>query len=458
MGFLDDNYLLESDTARQLYERIKDLPILDAHNHGDVKEIVENKGWDNIWAVEGKADHYVWQLMRKRGVPEEKITGSVSDKEKWLALAEVFPHFAGNPTYEWIHLDLKRRFGIDDIITKDTALSIWEKTCALLKEDDFKPQKLLKDMKVEIMCTTDDPTSDLAYHKQVREEIDSICILPTWRPDKVMNIDKKIWRNFVVELGEKTKTDISTVQGLIQALEKSHDYFAEQGCVASDHGLLEPFGHDVAFNRASGIYEKAIAGICLEPEEVKDFKAFMLHQFGRMNKEKGWVMQLHIGPVRDYRDSLKAQIGPDAGGDLSTNHIEIALNLKSFLNKYAEDVQIVLYCLDPGHLPTLITIARAFPNISLGAAWWFNDSPYGMEHHLKYTASVDLLSNSAGMVTDSRKLFSYGSRTEMFRRVLCNVVGGFVNKGQIPYETGAFLVENVSYYRPKELFFSRVMP
>lgn len=456
MGFLDNRYLLESDAAEKLYEQVKDLPILDAHNHGDVKEIVENKGWNNIWEVEAATDHYVWELMRKRGVPEEKITGAASDKEKWLALAEVFPQFAGNPTYEWIHLDLKRRFGIEETISKYTASVIWEKTSARLKQDDMKPQRLLKEMNVQIMCTTDDPTSDLEYHKRAREEIEGVRILPTWRPDKAMNIDKASWKGFVQELGDKTSTDVSIVEGLVLALEKSHDYFAEQGCVASDHGLLEPLGYEVTVARASSIYEKAMAAGSLERDEVNDFKAYMMQQFGRMNKEKGWVTQLHIGAVRDYRDVLNLKLGPDSGGDLSTNSIEISENLKSFLNRYAEDMQVVLYCLDPTHLPTLATIARAFPNVSLGAAWWFNDSPFGMEHHLKYTGTIDLLSNGAGMVTDSRKLMSYGSRTEMFRRVLCNVVGDMVNKGQMPYEVGSDLVQRISYTRPLELFFSKV--
>lgn len=456
MGFLDDNYLLESDVARRLYEEVKDLPILDAHNHSDVKEIVENKGWENIWEVEAATDHYVWELLRKRGVPEEKITGSASDKEKWLALAEVFPEFAGSPTYEWIHLDLKRRFGIEETISKDTALMIWEKTSERLKQDDMKPQVLLKEMNVQIMCTTDDPTSDLEYHKRAKEEIEEIVILPTWRPDKAMNIDKAIWKDFVLELGEKTSTDVITLEGLVQALQKSHDYFASQGCIASDHGLLEPLGYEVAVERVSAIYDKRMAGGSLEQDEINDFKAFMMLEFGRMNQEKGWVTQLHIGAVRDYRDVLSLELGPDSGGDLSTNFIEIAQNLKCFLNKYAEDTQVVLYCLDPTHLPTLATIARAFPNVSIGAAWWFNDSPFGMEHHLRYTGTVDLLINGAGMVTDSRKIMSYGSRTEMFRRVLCNVIGDFINKGQMPYEVGSMLVRRICYDRPKELFFKSI--
>ena len=191
MAFLDENYLLQNETSKVLYESVKDLPILDAHNHGDVKEIVENRGWTDIWQVEAETDHYVWELMRKRGVPEEKITGKASNKEKWMALAEVFPNFVGNPTYEWIHLDLKRRFHIEDVISKYTAEKIWQDTSIALKQQSMKPQELLKSMNVEVMCTTNDITDDLYYHQKAKEKIEGIRILPTWRPDKAMNIEKK---------------------------------------------------------------------------------------------------------------------------------------------------------------------------------------------------------------------------------------------------------------------------
>ena len=238
MAFLGENYLLENKTGKELYEEIKDLPIVDAHNHGDVEEIVRNEGWSDIWQLEGATDHYIWELMRKRGVPEEKITGNASNKEKWLALARVFPEFAGNPTYEWVHLDLKRRFGIDELISADTAEMIWEKTAEMLKTEAMKPQSLLKEMKVKIMCTTDDFTSTLEYHRQAAKEIEGIKILPTWRPDRAMNIEKKDWKTFVLQMAERYDEDCSTLEGFVRALEKSHEFFVENGCRASDHGLI----------------------------------------------------------------------------------------------------------------------------------------------------------------------------------------------------------------------------
>lgn len=453
MNFLGDNYLLDSGAAKELYKEVEELPIVDAHNHADLEEIVENRPWTDIWQVEGATDHYVWELMRKRGVTEEEITGGSSNKMKWAALASVFPAFAGNPTYEWVHLDLKRQFRINETISSQTADLIWEDTLRSLAQPGMLPQALLQSMKIEVMCTTDDPTIRLPHHEKAAAQIRSTRILPTWRPDKAMNIDTPAWRPLLEKLESETGEDVSTVQGLLRALQSTHDYFQKLGCVASDHGLFEPYSHFVGEDTAAGIHQKAFSGTDISAEEVRDYKAFMLHQFGEMNERAGWVTQLHIGPVRDYRDSLHNQLGPDSGGDISSQSIEITGNLRHFLNEFDEKLEIVLYCVDPTHLPTLTTIARAFPNVSLGAAWWWNDSPYGMETQLKYVATVDLLSNYAGMVTDSRKLISFGSRTEMFRRVLCNVIGEMVERGQMPEAVAEELAQSMSYHRPKELFF-----
>jgi len=453
MGFLDDNYLLETTAARGLYEQVRDLPILDAHNHADIREIVENKPWQDIWVVEGATDHYVWELLRKRGVPERAITGEASNREKWEALATVFPQFIGNPTYEWIHLDLKRRFGIQEVLSGATAQSIWEKTGEQLSQPRMRPQEVLQEMNVEIMCTTDDPTVHLPYHEQAQKEMQATKILPTWRPDKLMNIEKEAWQQEVEDLGEDTGKDVTTLAGLLDALQATHDYFQKLGCVASDHGVQEPYAYYVSAERAEQIFQKASQGNALTPEEIRDYKAYMLVQFGKMNQATDWVTQVHIGPVRDYRDTLAQSLGPDTGGDISTQSVEIVGNLRYFMNEFDEQLKIILYCVDPSHLPTLVTLARAFPNVSMGAPWWWNDSPYGMETQLKYIATIDLLANHAGMVTDSRKVMSFDSRTEMFRRTLCNVIGEMVEKGQIPDEPALNLVKTLSYQRPRDLFF-----
>ncbi|MFP4016061.1 MAG: glucuronate isomerase [Halanaerobiales bacterium] len=454
MAFLDENYLLDNETGKKLYNVVKGLPVVDAHNHGDVEEIVKNEGWTDIWEVEAATDHYVWEVMRKRGVSEDKITGDASNKEKWMALAEVFPGIAGNPTYEWIHLDLKRRFGIEDTISADTAEMIWEKTAKMLQTEDMKPQQLLKDMYVKIMCTTDDPTSTLEYHQKAAEEIDGVSILPTWRPDRAMNIEKEDWKTFVADIADRYQEDTGNLEGFLDALQKSHDFFDKNGCKASDHGLFEPISYHVDKDRAAKIHQKAYNGERLNGEEIRDYKAYLLIQFGEMNKETDWVTQLHIGAVRDYRDSLFEEIGPDTGGDIATHDLEIADNLKYFLNEFDNKLKIVLYSMAPNHWSTLATISRAFPNIYLGAAWWLNDSPYGMEEQLKYIGTVDLLANFAGMVTDSRKLISYGSRTEMFRRAMSNTIGRMVERGQIPYDVAEELAAGLAYKQQNELFFT----
>ena len=454
MAFLDDHYLLTSPASRELFPLVRNLPIVDPHNHADVAEIVADENWTDLWQVEGATDHYVWELMRRRGVPEERITGSVSNEEKWQTLAEVFPDFAGNPTYEWVHLDLRRHFGIQEAISSLSMDSIWQRTLEGLARAEMKPQAVLERMGVEIMCTTDDPARHLPDHERAAALPGRLKVLPTWRPDKAMNVEAPTWRDFVERLCGDFDEKPSSLSGLTAALAQSHAYFESLGCVASDHGLTVPASRLVPESRAIDLYRRCWDGQRLRTEEVTDLKAYLLHFFGRLNRDAGWVMQLHIGAVRDYRLSLLEQLGPDSGGDISSQSIEFVGNLRAFLNEFDNTLKIVLYCVDPTHLPTLATLARAFPNVNLGSAWWWNDSPFGMEQQLKYLATVDLLSNHAGMVTDSRKLISFGSRTEMFRRVLCQVTGEMLDKGQIPEEAAERLVRRLCYDRPKELFFA----
>lgn len=318
----------------------------------------------------------------------------------------------------------------------------------------MKPQSLLKEMNVEIMCTTDDPTSTLEHHKRAAEEFSEVKILPTWRPDKAMNIEKKEWKAFVTAMGERYDEDTADLDGFLKALESSHEFFARNGCKASDHGIEEPVTYEVDKKRAAEIHEKAYHNEELSAEEARDYKAYLLYQFGLMNSKTNWATQFHIGAVRDYNDKLFRQIGPDSGGDISTQSIELVKNLKYFLNEFDGKIKIILYSLDPTHWATLAVLSRAFRSVYLGAAWWFNDSPYGMEEQLKLISSIDILSNFAGMVTDSRKLISYGSRTEMFRRVMSSVLGRMVERGQMPLDVAVKLAEGMAYGQPEKIFFS----
>ena len=452
MDFLDDSYLLETEAARALYESIADVPILDPHSHADVVELVENDGWDDIWEVEGATDHYIWVLMRNQGIDECYITGDASNREKWAALAEVFPTFAGNPTYEWVHLDLKRRFGIDSLISSETADEIWEETAGQLESPEKRPQALLEEMNVEVVCSTDDPTSSLEYHERAREEISGVDILPTWRVDRALTVADPEWQEFVDELHTATGVDTNDLDGYLEALEVTHDHFTDHGCVASDLGIQEPVSHPVDEARARAIYLQALDGEALDEQEATDLSAFVLERMGELNAEKDWTTQFHVGPVRNYREEVFETLGPASGGDISTSDVEIVENLEYFLNTFDGEFETVLYCLDPGYYPTLATVARVFPTVSVGAAWWFNDSPHGMESQLAYVGTVDTLANHAGMVSDSRKVLSYGSRFEMFRRSLANVVGRQVERGQLPMAVAEDLVDHLAYDRPKTLY------
>ncbi len=256
------------------------------------------------------------------------------------------------------------------------------------------------------------------------------------------------------KLQERTNILVSNVESFVEALKKTHDYFAEVGCRCSDHAIVEPNFEHISKQEAEAIFTMALKGNATEKDAEK-FLGYMMYRFGEMNVEKGWTMQLHIGALRDYRDKLYRNLGPDSGGDVVAGYVNIAKGMRQFLNYFDGKLKIVLYCLDPAYLPVAATIARAFENVFLGAPWWFNDSPYGMRTQLEYIATVDLLSNFVGMVTDSRKLMSYGSRTEMFRRVLCDVVGNMVERGQIPESEAFELCMSLSYSRPKEFFFGR---
>ncbi|WP_226012223.1 glucuronate isomerase [Halomicrobium salinisoli] len=452
MPFLDEDYLLETDAARELYDAIADRPIVDPHTHADVAEIVENDGWNDVWEVEAATDHYVWALMRNCGVDEELITGDADNREKWTALAEVFPQFAGNPTYEWVHLDLQRRFGIEERISAETADEIWQETKAQLAEDDMRPQELLAEMNVEVVGSTDDPTDDLAYHERAADEVEGVELVPTWRADRAVKVDRPEWTDFVAELAAATEVDTDDFDGFLAALAASHDYFDERGCRACDLGIEQPVSRPVSDERARDVFERALAGASLSEREVGDFQAYLTEYIGELNAEKGWVTQLHLGPVRNYRDSLFERLGPAAGGDISTGDVDLVKPLEHFLNRFDDEMDVVLYVIDPTHYPSVATMARVFPNVTVGPAWWFNDSPFGMEHQLEYVGTVELLSQHAGMVSDSRKLLSYGSRFEMFRRSLANVVGKQVDRGQVPADVAQDLVEGLAYDRPKELY------
>ena len=453
MSFLDDKYLLESDSAVAIYAAVKDPPIIDPHNHADVAEIAANGNYSNAWQVFAATDHYVWEVMRKRGVDENSITGTATPKEKWMELARVMPEIAGNPVFEWIHLDLRRRFGITDVLCSENAERIWDEVNAKLATDDFKPLALLKAMNVEVMCSTDDPVDTLEYHTIVNEKAGRIIIRPTWRPDKAMRIHYPGFRDYIAKLGKRFGIEIDSVEKLVEALQKSHDYFAEKGCRASDHDTPHPLPGNATLAEADVIFQRALAGETMSQADIDTYQDYLTIKVAEMDMRAGWVYQMHMCVIRDVRDTLFQSLGMDVGGDISEFYVNIAKPLCGFLNHFDDRLKLVLYSLEPCHQAALAAVARAFgKNVRLGSAWWLNDQPYGMSTQLEYIGNVDVYSCFAGMVSDSRKILSYASRFEMFRRTLSNVLGGLVLKGRMPQEIAEKIAVMMCYTEPKKFF------
>jgi len=453
MGFLDENYLLGNDAARKLFGRVSGLPVVDPHNHADVKEIAENKNYPDPWKLFVGTDHYVWAALRNCGLPEKYVTGDAAPEEKWMKMAEVFPLIAGNPVYEWVHLDLKRYLDMDDVLGPETGKKIWNSASKLLAEETGRPQALLRKTGVEVMCSTDDPADILDNHSRVNSMMGSTVVRPTWRPDRALKIQSPGWRNYIAVLEKRFGVRCSSITGLTDILKRSHDYFDQNGCVASDHAVETPFPGTSEKEDAEEIFRKALAGEIVTPQEAGIFADYLFGEMGRLDAEKNWVFQIHIGAVRDVRAKLFEEIGPDSGGDVSSHFIDIRPPLTDFLNRFDDRLKVVLYCLDAVHQATLATVSRAFGSkVRLGSAWWFCDHPAGMKRQLEYIGSVDLLSCFAGMVSDSRKILSYGSRFEMFRRVLCDVLGEMTERGQMPEEIAALLAHKICYENPKAFF------
>ena len=454
MAFLDQNYLISNASGLQIFDKIKSLPVIDPHNHANVREIADNNCYQDAWQLFAATDHYVWEMLRKRGVPESLITGNATNRDKFLAMAKVFPEIAGNPVYEWVHLDLKRYFGIDDLINGANGEKIYEAVNAKLATDAYRPQALLAGpLNVEVMCSTDDLIDTLEDHDRANAAFGKIMIRPTWRPDKAMKIFAADWRSYMGKVEARFGVKLNSMSDLVDVLRRSHDYFAERNCRASDHGIELPVRGDYDFADADAVFKKAMAGEKLSEAECNCFMGVFMVEVCKLNSETDWVTQLHLGAVRDVRTKLFDALGPDVGGDVSNHYQDYLPALVSLLNRFDDKLKVVLYCLEAGHQATLATIARAFgEKVVLGSAWWLNDTPIGMRRQLEYIGSTDVLSNFAGMVSDSRKLLSYGSRFEMFRRVLSDVLGSMTERGQMPDEISYALASRMAYEGPKKFW------
>ncbi len=453
MPFIGKKYLLSSECAERIYGKIEGLPIVDPHNHAIVSEIASNGNYGNPWQFFIGTDHYIWSLLRKFSVEERYITGTASPEEKWNRLAGVFPHMAGNPVYEWMHLELRRFMGIEELLGPSTGRMIWEKTCRLLKEPGYRPQALLGRLGVEVMCSSDDPVDLLDDHDKVNSAMGRILVHPTWRADRIVSVSAPWWPGYVRQLSERFGADASSLQGLLDNLQKSHDYFALHGCLASDHSMRIPFHCVSERKQADRIFTRVYSGQTATEEEKGILADFIFSQLAEMDSSRNWVFQMHLGVVRDTRNSLFDSFGPDAGCDVSDHSADMLPPLKSFLNRFDGRLKVILYCLDFVYQATFATLSRAFgPNVRLGAAWWFCDTPFGMKRQLEYMSSVDLLHFYPGMVSDSRRILAYGSRFEMFRRVLSDVLGNMVEKGRVPEEIASEIAGRICYSGPREFF------
>lgn len=440
MGFINDNFLLKNETARTLYhEYASKEPIFDFHSHLSAKEIWEDNQYENLTRVWLMGDHYKWRLMRANGIEESYITGHASDEDKLVKWAETVPNAVGNPIYHWTHLELKRYFDIDCIFGPSTVEEIGKQCSALLSKPEYSARNLIKNQNVKVLCTTDDPLDDLQYHAKLREEKYEVEVLPAFRPDNVLAINKDTFTDYIEKLGELTSIKIVSLNTLWEALKKRLYYFINMGCLTGDHSIEQLVYCNTSKEEVEGIFLRRIHGEMLSMEDVGRYQGYLLTMLGREYAKNNVVMQLHIGALRDCSQRMCQahgnNIGCDGMGDLSfANAIKGLLDAMDLADELPKTI---LYCLNPRDQQMLAVLAGCFQQgpwrgkVQLGAAWWFNDHKAGMEQQLQALETNGLISTFVGMLTDSRSLLSY-PRHEYFRRILCNQIGTLVEDGEYP--------------------------
>jgi len=461
--FLDDNFLLQSKTAEYLFhEYAKKMPIIDYHCHLIPQQIGDDIQFDNLTQAWLYGDHYKWRAMRSNGIDERYCTGSAPDFDKFEKWAETVPMTIRNPLYHWTHLELRRYFGIKEIVNSGSAKKIYEKASALLQTKEYSARGLMKMMNVEVVCTTDDPVDSLEYHRKIKEEGFEIRVLPAWRPDKAMAIDDLTsYNKYIDKLSEVSGIEIRDYNSLLEALRKRHNFFHSEDCRLSDHGLENFFVESFTRNEINRIFEKVRCKKSLDVFENLKFKSAMLYEFAIMDHEKGWTQQFHAGAMRNNNTRMMRKLGPDTGFD-SIGDYPLAVPMSRFLDKLDTDNRLaktILYNLNPADNEVLATMLGNFQDgsipgkIQFGSGWWFLDQKDGMERQLNTLSRLGLLSRFVGMLTDSRSLLSY-PRHEYFRRILCNLLGNDVENGEIPNDLELLgkMVENISYFNARDYF------
>lgn len=460
--FITDDFLLYNDTAKELFHNTaKELPIIDYHNHLKQDEILENKNFNNIADIWLGGDHYKWRAMRANGIDEEYITGSKSGYEKFLKWSETVPNMLGNPLYHWTHLELLRYFDIDELLNEKSAPSIWEEANRKLATPELSVRSILQKDKVEFLGTTDDPTDRLESHRTLKEEGYNVTVSPSFRPDKGLLIENEDFLSWAEKLGEVTNSSIENYDDFLEAFSERVNFFDEHGCKSADHGINVMFFKEVTKKEVEIIFEKRLNGTNLSEEEIEKFKTYTLHVLGELYADKGWAMQLHLGPLRNNNRRMFEKLGPDAGFD-SIGDLLIANKLSRFLDSLEQKNKLpktILYSVNAKDYDVLASIAGNFQGsevpgkVQFGTAWWFNDTIDGMEDQMKTLANIGLISNFIGMLTDSRSFLSF-PRHEYFRRILCNLLGTWVDERKVPKDMNLLekYVRNICYENAKRYF------
>ncbi len=461
--FLDEEFLLHNKTAVKLYhEFAKSMPIIDYHCHLSPQQIADDVRFKNITQIWLYGDHYKWRAMRTNGVDEQFCTGNASDKDKFTQWAATVPYTLRNPLYHWTHLELKRYFGVTEILNEHSADRIYERCTALLQQPDYSVKSLLRKMNVYTVCTTDDPVDTLEYHQKLKNDGFEIPILPAFRPDNAMNVaDPEKFNSYLKKLEGVTNISISSFDDFLFALQNRHDFFASMGCGVSDHGLEEIYAEDFTGSEIDSIFNKVHSGKHLNDLEQRKFKSAMLVHFAEWNWEKGWIQQYHLGALRNNNSRMLATLGPDTGWD-SIGDFQQGKNLSKFLGKldnYDRLAKTILYNLNPADNELMATMVGNFNDgsvagkIQFGAAWWFLDQKDGMVKQMNALSNMGLLSRFVGMLTDSRSFLSY-PRHEYFRRILCNLFGEEIENGELPNDISWIgkVIQDICFYNAKNYF------
>lgn len=463
MAFINDDFLLKTKTARRLYHGYaEDMPIIDYHCHINPQEIYEDRKFENITQVWLGGDHYKWRLMRSNGVSEDEITGDADDYTKFLRFAEMLPKAIGNPMYHWCHLELKRFFGYDGVLNGDTAREVYDLCNKKLRQDGMTVRAIIEKSNVKMIGTTDDPADDLKWHKLLAEDKSfKTAVCPTFRPDKAVNIDKAGFADYIKKLSEAAEIDIKTVSDVKAALEKRLDYFCSLGCRATDHGLDYVVYEPASAESVNEIFKRALRGEKVSQSEADRYKTELMLFLGEKIAEKGIVMQLHYGAQRNTNTVMFNKLGADTGFDCISvkNCGEALTGFLNALNVKGKLPKTIIYSLNPNDNELIDTVLGCFQGteaqgkIQHGSAWWFSDTKSGMEAQLKSLANLSLLGNFVGMLTDSRSFLSY-TRHEYFRRILCNILGEWVENGEYPddEDTLGKIVKNISFCNAEKYF------